>query len=294
MDKAARRGLRMQDMLDPPSFAEKMAAHIEQNNHRLKILYSVEPLDTAEIVKQYGEYARQITPYITDTSWLLSDAISCGKQVLAEGAQGTLLDLDHGTYPFVTSSTPTAAGVLLGLGLGICPVERVIGVTKSFQTRVGAGPFPTEVLGEQAEVLRGTGVNPWDEFGTTTGRPRRVGWLDTVLLRYAVRINGFNELVLTKLDVLTGLESLKICVAYQAGGKTYTDLPLGPADLSPFEPVYEEFAGWQQEIGGVRAWEDLPTPARAYLLRIEDLTGVPIRLVSVGPERNQNIETPCE
>ncbi|RPI23391.1 MAG: adenylosuccinate synthetase, partial [Chloroflexota bacterium] len=201
-----------------------------------------------------------------------------------------------GTYPFVTSSSPTAPGALVGLGLGVGCVERVVGVTKSFQTRVGEGAFPTEVFGEAAVRLRGTGENPWDEFGTTTGRPRRVGWLDTVLLRYAVRVNGLTEMAFTKLDVLTGLESLCICVGYRSNipNPSQTgllqELPLGPGDLSPFEPVYEQFAGWNQDLRSVRRWEDLPDQARHYILRVQELSGVPIRLVSVGPERNQIIE----
>ena len=213
-----------------------------------------------------------------------------GQRVLAEGAQGTLLDLDHGTYPFVTSSTPTAAGALVGLGLGVGCVERVVGVTKAFQTRVGEGPFPSEVSGEMALRLRGSGENPWDEYGTTTGRPRRVGWLDMVLLRYAGRINGLTELALTKLDIFSGLERVKLCVAYRQEGKLYTDLPAGPAELEPFEPIYEEMPGWQEDLWQVRSWEELPAAARAYILRIEELSGVPVRLVSVGPEREQVVE----
>ena len=221
----------------------------------------------------------------------MTAALAAGEdRVLAEGAQGTLLDLDHGTYPFVTSSTATAPGALAGLGLGICPVERVIGVTKAFQTRVGAGPFPTEVFGETAVRLRGTGANPWDEFGTTTGRPRRVGWLDGVLLRYAVRVNGLTELVLTKLDILSGLPVLRLCTAYRAGGQTFERLPLGPADLSPFEPVYEELPGWSEDVSGIRRWADLPVNARRYVNRIAELTGVPVSQVSVGAERDQVVD----
>jgi adenylosuccinate synthase len=179
---------------------------------------------------------------------------------------------------------------MIGLGLGICPVESVIGVTKSFQTRVGSGPFPTEVEGAAAVRLRGTGSNPWDEFGTTTGRPRRVGWLDIVLLRYAVQVNGLTELVVTKMDVLSGLEKLRLCVAYQVGEQLYNDLPMGPADLSPFTPVYEDFSGWDADLGKVRTWDDLPQAAHIYLQRIEELAGIPIRMVSVGPERDQVVE----
>ena len=286
-DKATRRGLRAQDMLDPAGFAAKMAAHLAEVNQLLERVYGARPLDAAAVIQEYGGYARRLAPYIGDVSGLMAAALAGGKTVLAEGAQGTLLDLDHGTYPFVTSSTATAPGALTGLGLGICPVERVIGVTKAFQTRVGAGPFPTEVFGETAVRLRGTGANPWDEFGTTTGRPRRVGWLDGVLLRYAVRVNGLTELVLTKLDILSGLPVIRLCTAYRAGGQTFADLPLGPADLSPYEPVYEELPGWDQDVSGARAGADFPSQTVAYIRRIEALTGIPVRLVSVGPERSQ-------
>jgi adenylosuccinate synthase len=210
--------------------------------------------------------------------------------VLAEGAQGTLLDLDHGTYPYVTSSNPTAGGALIGLGLGPRFVARVIGVTKCFQTRVGAGPFPTEVSGTTADRLRGTGEHPWDEYGTTTGRPRRIGWLDTVLLRYSARINGLTELALTKLDILTGLEKINICTAYQEDGQLIDDLPYGPGHLQGYQPIYEVLAGWEEDLGDIRRWEDLPQQAQEYILRVEKLSGVPVRLISVGPEREQIVE----
>jgi adenylosuccinate synthase len=289
-DKVARTGLRCELMLDPQKFAGEICAHVEQVNRQLAGLYGAPPLDAQAVAQEYLGYAGRLAPYISDVSLLLHEALGYGRRVLAEGAQGTLLDLDHGTYPFVTSSTPTAAGALVGLGVGVGFVERVVGVTKSFQTRVGAGPFPTELSGALAARLRGTGENPWDEYGTTTGRPRRVGWLDLVLLRYAARVNGLTELALTKLDILTGLPSIKLCVAYRQGASTVTELPLGPADLSPFAPLYEELPGWEQDLGSVRAWEDLPEAARAYILRIEELSGVPVRLVSVGPERQQVVE----
>ena len=290
-DKAARRGLRLEDMLDPAAFAEKMANHIQDTNLILRSLYGAEELDASELSKEYAAYAEKLAPYVGDASAFLAQALAEGKNVLAEGAQGTLLDLDHGTYPFVTSSSPTAPGALVGLGLGITPVAQVIGATKAFQTRVGEGPFPTEASGTVAGHLRGTGANPWDEFGTTTGRPRRVGWLDGVLLRYAVRVNGLTELILTKLDILSGLATLRICTAYRAHGKKFTDLPLGPADLSPFEPVYEELPGWQEDLSSIRLRQDLPAAARSYLQRIEALAGIPIRLVTVGAERSQVVET---
>ncbi len=286
-DKSARHGLRAQDMLDPKSFSTKLSAHLVDVNHLLQVLYRSDPLDPQPILDEYLRYADTLAPYVTDTSSLVVDALNRGQTVLAEGAQGTLLDIDYGTYPFVTSSTTTAPGALSGLGLGICPAERVIGVTKAFQTRVGSGPFPTEVFGPEAERLRGTGSNPWDEFGTTTGRPRRVGWLDGVLLRYAVRVNGLTELAITKLDVLSGLSSIKIASAYHKDGQRCADLPLGPADLSPFQAEYEELPGWQADIRSARTWADLPGEAQAYIRRIEAIAGVPIRLISVGPEREE-------
>lgn len=289
-DKAARRGLRLQDMLDLATFGEKIAHHIRQINQTLEMLYRAEPLDVEKSAAEYLDYARQLAPYIGDPSVLVQEALAEQKLVLAEGAQGCLLDLEYGTYPFVTSSYPTAAGALLGLGIGIPPVDTVIGVTKAFQTRVGAGAFPTEVFGETAERLRGSGANPWDEFGTTTGRPRRVGWLDGVLLRYAVRLNSIAELCLTKLDVLSGLPGLRICTAYQAADRQHKDLPLGPANLTPFTPVYEELPGWEADLRAARSWKDLPAEAQAYIRRIEEIAGAPVRRVSVGPERSQIVE----
>jgi adenylosuccinate synthase len=289
-DKTARRGLRALDMLDPVGFKEKMLAHIASVNQTLKALYQAEPLDAQAIADEYAGYVQIMAPYISDTSILLDSALKAGQRVLAEGAQGTLLDLDYGTYPFVTSSNVTAAGVFAGLGLGICPIERVVGVTKAFQTRVGSGPFPTEVFEKDAERLRGTGTNPWDEFGTTTGRPRRVGWLDGVLLRYAVRLNGLTELVLTKLDVLSGLKDLRICTAYQSQGKTYSDLPMGPTELNVFEPIYTTLPGWDMDLTGVRNWNELPDNTQGYIRKIEQIAGVPVSFSSVGPERDQVVK----
>ena len=289
-DKTARTGLRLGQMLDENGFAQALEAHILSVNEVLTRLYDGKPVEVKAAVSEYLEYARRLRPYIADVSSLLASALAAGKRVLAEGAQGTLLDLDHGTYPFVTSSSPTAAGALVGLGLGVGCTERVIGVTKAFQTRVGEGPFPSELSGELARRLRGTGAQPWDEYGTTTGRPRRVGWLDMVLLRYAARINGLTELTLTKLDVLSGLPTLNICTAYRKQEERILELPYGPADLSPFAPEFEELPGWEADLTGARRWEDLPREARAYILRIEELSGVPVRLVSVGPERDQVVE----
>ena len=270
-----------------------MIEMVKDINIRLTRLYNAEPLDPQSAALEAVEHARQLAPYIADVSAYLTGALKDGKRVLAEGAQGTLLDLDHGTYPFVTSSYPTASGAMIGLGLGVGCVGRVIGVTKAFQTRVGEGAFPTEIFDNDALRLRGTGENPWDEYGTTTGRPRRVGWLDMVLLRYAARINGLTELALTKLDVLSGLDKVYLCTAYRRKNDQvlFRDLPLGPANLSPFEPVFEELPGWQADLRNVRRWEDLPPLARDYILRIEELSGVPVQMVSVGPEREQIVET---
>ncbi len=286
-DKVARKGLRVGQMLDISAFEKRIRYHTEDINRLLVEYYRTDPIDSQTITEEYVGYAKHLRPHISDVSAELNRGLANGKHVLAEGAQGTLLDLDHGTYPFVTSSTPIAAGALSGLGIGIKHVGRIIGVTKAFQTRVGAGPFPSEVAGKYAERLRGSGENPWDEFGTTTGRPRRVGWLDLVLLRYAVRINGFTELAITKLDILSGFESLKLCKRYQVGNHHYEELPMGPDNLDPFHPEYEELAGWQTDIQGARSWLDLPAAAREYINFIANITKIPVSYISVGPERDQ-------
>lgn len=289
-DKVARRGLRVEILLDDALLAESVQRHTAYINRLLTTQYDAEPLDESLVVDAFRGYAATLRPYIRDVATMLNEALHKGKRVLAEGAQGTLLDLDQGTYPFVTSSNPTAPGALIGLGLGVGCVGRVIAVTKAFQTRVGAGPFPTEVAGATAERLRGTGENPWDEFGTTTGRPRRVGWIDLVLLRYALRVNGVTELALTKLDVLSGLDEIKICTAYRKDGRTYTDLPFGPGKLEGFEPVYITLPGWQEDVTTARAWDDLPDAACDYILHIEEQMRTPVSMVSVGPEREQVVE----
>jgi len=290
-DKASRRGLRVAD-LQSPDFSERLGNLIEEANQQLKMLgaLTIEPLTT---IKDFRQYSDAMLPYIADTSMEVDSALRAGQHILAEGAQGSLLDIDLGTYPFVTSSSTTAAGVFTGLGIGISAAAGAVvtGVCKSFQTRVGSGPFPTEVFDDLALQLRGTGANPWDEYGTTTGRARRVGWLDGVLLRYAVRINGLTELVITKLDILSGFKTLKLCVAYRQGDETmhstFTDLPFGPSNLEGYEPVYEEFPGWTEDVSALRSWADLPQAAKDYLAAISRLTGIPVRLVSVGPEREQ-------
>ncbi len=289
-DKATRRGLRVAEML-APDFIEHLGLHIDEMNAQLSTL-GAQPVNPLTLLNEFRLYREALQPYIADTSLEVCQAINAGQRILAEGAQGTLLDIDHGTYPFVTSSSTVAAGVFTGLGIGIPAAKdaEVTGVCKSFQTRVGSGPFPTEVFDELAMQLRGTGENPWDEYGTTTGRARRVGWLDGVLLRYAVRINGLTELIITKLDILSGFKTLKLCVGYRQGEKTFTDLHFGPSNLEGYEPIYAEFPGWAENVSDIRNWADLPQAARGYLDAIAQLAGVPIRMVSVGPEREQMVE----
>ena len=288
--KVNRSGLRMELMLSPEVFFSQLADHFQEVNFQLETIYQEPPLETQGIMQDFQVYLDRLQPYITETGAYAAQALGDGKTILAEGAQGTLLDLDHGTYPYVTSSTPTAPGALVGLGLGLGAVDRVIGVVKAFQTRVGEGPFPTELEGELAERLRGTGENEWDEYGTTTGRPRRVGWLDLVLLRYAIRVNGFSEIALTKLDILSGIEGLKICTAYQSGGDTYQTLPLGPGALEGKKAIFEELPGWEEDITSIRHWEDLPANAQKYVEALEGFLGVSVSIISVGPERSQVIQ----
>ena len=287
-DKAARSGLRAGEILDAEYFSGRVRACLEQVNQLLTGWYHLPAMDVEALRREYIGYAEQLRPYIRRIGPPLADAMDQGKTLLAEGAQGTLLDWEHGTYPYVTSSCTTSAGVFSSLGLGVHPVRRVIGAAKAFQSRVGAGPFPTELNGEMARFLRGTGANPWDEFGTTTGRPRRVGWLDLVLLRYAHEVNRFSELFLTKLDVLSGLTEMPVCVAYKYGGRTIQTLDFsGDARLlAQCEPVYENLPGWQINLRGCRAWEDLPKAAQDYIQFIEAQTGVSVKSISVGPERS--------
>ncbi|MCE5208398.1 MAG: adenylosuccinate synthase [Chloroflexi bacterium] len=288
-DKTARQGLRMIDLLDPENLMDNLDDHIRKANKTLESC-QVAPLDIREIQEQYRVYSQKLAPFIADTSRIASDALYHGDTVLAEGAQGSLLDVDMGTYPYVTSSSCTSAGVLSGLGIGAYPARRVIGITKAFQTRVGSGPFPTEQSGQIALQLRGTGANPWDEYGTTTGRARRVGWLDSVLLRYAARINGLTKLAITKLDVLQGLDELYICTAYQKGNQIYTELPFGLSNLESYSPVYTRLPGWKSvDITGARTWGDLPAEAQRYIEAIVEFGGVPVHWISVGAERDQVI-----
>jgi adenylosuccinate synthase len=286
MDKTGRRGLRAGEMADLENYADLLRAQVEAKNAVLAQM-GAETLDADTVTVAYMEAARRLQPYLGDTTAYLYGRLRDGAQVLCEGAQGTLLDIDHGNYPFVTSSSPTAGGALTGLGFGPREVERVMGVAKAFSTRVGSGPMPTELNDDVAARLRGTGENFWDEFGTTTGRPRRTGWADAVMLRYAVQVNGFTEMVLTKLDVLSGLEELKIAVAYEVDGERY-DFPPGTVKaLGRAVPVYETMPGWDADISGARTADDLPVAARDYVQRIAALCETPIPVVSVGPERDQ-------
>lgn len=291
VDKAARRGLRAGEVLDAEAFSARVRAHFTEVNRQLIEWYKQPGLDVETLIKEYLACAAEMRPYIRRIGPLVQAALQAGKTVLAEGAQGTLLDVEQGTYPFVTSSCTTSTGVFSGLGLGVQSVRSVVGVTKAFQTRVGAGPFPTELDGEAANFLRGSGANPWDEYGTTTGRPRRVGWLDLVLLRYAHEVNGFSELFLTKMDVLSGLKEIPVCVAYERDGKRIDTLDFsGDARLlSLCHPVYEQLPGWTEDLRACRKWEDLPKAAQGYIQFIEAKIGVPVRSISVGPERSAMI-----
>jgi len=291
-DKAARVNLRAGDMARPESFAERVAEGVQAHNRRLQKRYGASALSPEQIAAEYCSYARRLAPHLADGSALVGEALAAGETVLCERAQGLLLDLDHGTYPYVTSSPTVAGGALTGLGFGPRYVSRVVGVAKAYTTRVGAGPFPTELLDEIGDRIRDVG----NEYGTTTGRPRRCGWLDLVILRYAARINGLDELALTKLDVLSGLEQLKVAVAYERDGERvqpsvarYFPAEFGLEALAQWKPVYEELPGWEEDITAVRRRQDLPAAAREYVALIEERVGVPLTLIGVGPDRAQTI-----
>ena len=287
LDKTGRAGIRTGDMLlDVEEFAERLIGAIESTNEYLQ-QQGRETLDPRSAAESYLDAAAILRPYIKDTSVYLHKALQAGKKVVCEGAQGTLLDIDHGNYPYVTSSSPTAGGALTGLGVGPLFVDKVLGVAKAFSTRVGSGPLPTELDGDIAQLLRGSGANFWDEFGTTTGRPRRCGWLDVVMLRYAVSVNGLSEMMLTKLDILSGLHELKLAVAYEVDGKRYDYPPVTNELLERAKPIYETMDGWQEDISSCREFRQLPAAAKNYVERVSKLCDVPIDSVSVGPERDQ-------
>ena len=284
-DKASRIGLRVQDLTDPGIFSQKLEVVLKEKNLVLSKVYNRLPLDADRIAGDYLAMGARLAPYIADTSALLHRALGGGKRVLLEGAQGTLLDLDHGTYPFVTSSNPVAGGALSGSGLGPKEVQAVIGVSKAYVTRVGSGPFPTVETGVAGARMAERG----QEVGTTTGRPRRCGWFDAVLLRYAARVNGLTELFVTKLDVLSGLPEVKICTAYRYEGRLYDDFPPHQSIFHKAQAVYEDLEGWPEELTGAETFEDLPAAAKKYVSRISELAGVPVRSLSVGPAREQTL-----
>jgi len=284
-DKATRRGVRFVDLLDIESFAEKIKILLEEKNFYLKDYLSVETVDVPSIVAQYEAYAARLAPYVTDVSIVINNAVKQGRQILFEGAQGTHLDIDHGTYPYVTSSNTVAGNACCGAGVGPGVITDVIGIVKAYTTRVGKGPFPSELMDEIGDHLQKKGA----EFGATTGRKRRCGWLDTVLLRNAVRLNGLTGIAVTKLDVLRGLETLKICTGYEHRGKIINDFPASLKILEACKPVYETLPGWEQDISSAKEMKNLPENVKNYLKRIEELTETPIHIVSVGAERTQTI-----
>ncbi len=286
-DKTKRIGIRICDLMNKDVFAEKLATNLKTINVELKEIYDIAPLDFNQIYDEYCKVAEIIRPYVTDASVVINQYIKTGKKVLFEGAQGTLLDIDFGTYPFVTSSHPTSAGVCIGAGVGPTAINEVLGITKAYTTRVGKGPFPTELNDETGSFLREKGF----EFGTTTGRPRRCGWLDMVILKYSARINGLTSIALTKLDTLTGLKTIKICVGYNCNGEIIEDFPPELDVLEQCIPIYEEFEGWDDDITQAKSFEALCVPAKQYIRRIEELCGVPIGMISVGPDREQTIVT---
>jgi adenylosuccinate synthase len=283
-DKASRVGLRVQDLLDAKIFRQKLDVAIKDKNQLLAKVYNRLPLSAGDIATRYlDDYAPRLAPMITDCVGLVHDALAAGQNVLLEGAQATFLDLDHGTYPFVTSSNPVAGGACVGAGIGPREIDRVIGIAKAYVTRVGAGPFPTEIQDEAGDEL----VERGNEYGTNTGRRRRTGWFDAVMIRQAVRLNSLSELAITKLDVLDSFETLKVCVAYEYEGQRYEHMPYHQSVLHDAIPVYEELSGWQTDLSEVTELHQLPASAKDYVEFLSSVAGVPIRLVGVGPGRDQ-------
>ena len=288
VDKFARTGIRMVDLLNKDVFYRKLREAIEEKNGWLKHVYGAEPVKEEQWVEEYMEYQDKIAPYIQDTSLYLNRVLSEGKEVLAEGAQGALLDVDFGTYPYVTSSHPTVGGCCTGLGIPPTAIQRVIGIAKAYTTRVGNGPFPTELGDERGAYLREKG----QEYGATTGRPRRCGWLDLVALRYSAMINGFTELVLTKVDVLSGFDTLNVAVGYERAQETLPSFPPDAELLATVTPKYHALQGWEEDISSVTSFDDLPYPTQQYIRFIEQHVRVPVRMVSTGPKRLQTIVRP--
>jgi adenylosuccinate synthase len=285
-DKINRVGVRVQDLLDPGILAKKIEGALAEKNQILTKLYNRRGLEPQKILDEYLGYAERLKPHIADTSLVLAKALDDGKIVLLEGGQGTLLDIDHGTYPFVTSSSPTSGGACAGSGIPPNRLTRVIGILKAYTTRVGSGPFPTELTDATGEWLRATG----HEYGTTTGRDRRCGWFDAVIARYATRINGLTDFFLTKLDVLSGLERIPVCVAYDVDGKRHDEIPMTQTEFHHATPIYEELPGWRDDISSAKTFEDLPPNAQAYVRALEEMSGAPISAIGVGPGRDQTLQ----
>ncbi|MFD5224106.1 adenylosuccinate synthase [Microbacterium sp. NPDC058342] len=284
-DKINRVGIRVQDLFDENILRQKVEGALDQKNHLLVKVFNRRAITCDEIVEELLAYAERLRPMVADTGHLVDEALSRGEVVVFEGGQATMLDVDHGTYPFVTSSTATAAGAAAGAGVGPNRLDRIVGIVKAYTTRVGSGPFPTELLDEHGEWLRKTGF----EYGTTTGRLRRTGWYDAPITRYATRVNGITDLVLTKLDVLTGLEQIPVCVAYDVDGERFDDVPVNQTDFHHAKPIYEYFPGWSEDISTARTFEDLPQNAQDYVLTLERMSNTRISVIGVGPEREQVI-----
>jgi adenylosuccinate synthase len=284
-DKALRKGIRTQDLQDLKIFKTKLEESLKLNNAIIEKVYGLKPLDPDEIFTKYVEYGKRIEKYIVDATFLISEALDKNKRVLFEGAQGTMLDIDHGTYPYVTSSSTIAGGICIGAGVGPGRLDEIIGVVKAYTTRVGSGPFPTEENSKIGQYLREKGY----EYGTNTGRPRRCGWLDAVILKYSIMLNTIDSVAITKIDVLSGLKKIKICTGYKYEGKIYGDMPCHQTILHKCQPVYEEFEGWDEDISRVKNFEDLPGQAQSYIKNIERIIKVPVSMVSVGAERSKMI-----
>ncbi|MDN6069568.1 MAG: adenylosuccinate synthase [Lactococcus plantarum] len=283
MDKAARVGIRIADLLDKNIFKERLKINLEQKNREFVKMYECDPIAFDDVFEEYYEYGQQIKKYVTDTSVILNDALDAGKRVLFEGAQGVMLDIDQGTYPYVTSSNPVAGGVTIGSGVGPSKITKVVGVCKAYTSRVGDGPFPTELNDEIGHQIREVG----HEYGTTTGRPRRVGWFDSVVMRHSRRVSGLTNLSLNSIDVLSGLDEVKICVAYDLDGERIDYYPASLETLQRCKPIYETLPGWSEDITSVRHLDDLPETAKNYVRRVSELVGVKISTFSVGPGREQ-------
>ena len=285
-DKVARTGIRVQDLLDPGILNQKLDLVLREKNQVLTKVYNRRGIDADAVAQEYLGYGERIRRYVADTGLVLNNALDEGRTVLLEGGQATLLDVDHGTYPFVTSSSPTAGGACAGSGIGPTRITKVIGILKAYTTRVGAGPFPTELLGEQGEWLRKTG----GEYGVTTGRERRTGWFDAVIARYATRVNGITDYFITKLDVLSGLDKVPICVAYDVDGTRHSDIPMTQTEFHHATPVYEYLDGWWEDLTEARELADLPGNARAYIEALEDMIGAPVSAIGTGPRRDQTLQ----